>query len=189
MRALSLFAVALCATGVLGSPSPARAEDKLVVCHAGLITLASFAQHIKNLRALKRYEPEEIDALVKRERDNGPGFLSAQVLVQEEVSGSGTYDLRTFHGLADARSYRNVTAWNCERDDYPIVYFVGFRVREVKDGAIWVSRESDIVNVVALKTLDPKLDRGLKVKLFKADEVLCDDIGKGCNNSIWYERQ
>lgn len=50
------------------------------------------------------------------------------------------------------------------RRDYPIVSFVGFRVRKVEDGAIYVSREKDIVNVISL-ALDPAkiaqvIDRG-----------------------------
>lgn len=37
------------------APAPALAEDKIAICHAGLIKLASFAQHIKTLRGAKRY--------------------------------------------------------------------------------------------------------------------------------------
>ena len=65
---------------------------------------------IEHLRALKRYTPEQIDALIARNRKGGPEFFSSQIIVQENASGSGTFDLRQTHGLNDA-TYRNVTAW------------------------------------------------------------------------------
>ena len=55
-----------------------------------------------------------------------PDFFSSQVIIQEEQSGSGTFDLRMVHGLSDARHQTNVTVWTCRAKDYPIAYFVGF---------------------------------------------------------------
>ena len=128
------------AWGSVAVPSTATADDKVILCHAGLITLPSFAQHIASVRKAKRYSAEDIDALIARNRKGGPKFFSSQIIVQENPSGSGTYDLRLTHGLSDATS-RNVTAWACEAEDYPIVYFVGFRVRKIEYGTIFVSRE------------------------------------------------
>jgi hypothetical protein len=137
---------------------------------------------------MTRYSKEDIDGLVAQERKGGPKFFSSQVIVQEEQSGSGTFDLRNVHGLSDAKHYTNVTAWTCQAEDYPIVYFVGFRVRKIADGTIFVSREKTTVNVISLKAIDPDLDKHTKVKLFKSGKVLCDDIGKGCAPEIFYER-
>ncbi len=168
---------------------PAQAEDKIAFCHAGLVKLASFAQHIKALRKHRRYEPAQIDELIAKQRKGGADFFSSQVIVQEEQSGSGTFDLRLFHGLSTATDYRNVTAWDCQLDDYPVVYFVGFRVREVKDNTIFVTREKDIVNVISLKALDPKLDKHIKVQVFEGDKVLCRDLGAECEPGIFYSRE
>jgi hypothetical protein len=78
----------------------------------------------------------------------------------------------------------------CLNDDYPIVYFVGFHVRDIgDDGSILVTREKDIVNVISLKALDPKLDKQTKVKIFQSDKVLCEDIGKHCDPTIFYSRE
>ena len=169
--------------------SPAVAEQKIAICHAGLIKLGDFDKHIKAIRDARRYEPEQIDDLIKKHRKYGDEFFSSQIIVQEELSGSGTFDLRMFHGLSHAADYRNVTAWDCQREDYPIVYFIGFRVREIEANTIFVSREKDIVNVIALNVLDTKLEKHLKVQLFKADKVLCRDIAKECDPAIFYERQ
>jgi hypothetical protein len=170
-------------------PSVAAAEGmKVTVCHAGIVDLLSFSAHVKKLRGMTRYSKEDIDGLIAQERKGGPDFFSSQVIVQEEQSGSGTFDLRMIHGLSDAKNYINVTAWNCQREDYPIVYFVGFRVRKIVDGAIYVSRQKSIVNVISLKTIDPELDKDVKVKLLEDGKVLCDDIGKGCVAGIFYER-
>ena len=109
--------------------------------------------------------------------------------MQESQSGSGTYDLRLFHGLSGAKDYRNVTAWDCRMSDYPIVYFVGFRVRQIDKRTIFVSRERDIVNVISLSALDPSLNRGTKVQVFEKDQVLCQDIGTGCDPHIFDTRQ
>jgi hypothetical protein len=177
---------AVLAWGSVAVTSTAAAEDKVILCHAGLITLPSFAQHIANLRKAKRYSAEDIDALIARNRKGGPEFFSSQIIVQENPSGSGTYDLRLVHGLSDA-TYRNVTAWACEGEDYPIVYFVGFRVRKIEDGAIFVSREKDVVNVISLKALDPKLDKHIKVKLTESDKILCQDIGDRCDAGIFHD--
>ncbi len=169
--------------------SAASAEDKIALCHAGLINLTSFAKHVANLRGMKRYERQDIDKLIARERAGGPEFFSSQIIIQEEQSGSGTFDLRMMHGMSDAEHYRNVTAWACQAEDYPIVYFVGFRVRAIDGGAIQVAREQDVVNVISLKALDGKLDRPLKVMLFQSDKVLCQDINKGCDKGIFYGRE
>src|SRR5450755_1146896 len=40
---------AVLAWGSVAVTSTAAAEDKVILCHAGLITLPSFAQHIANL--------------------------------------------------------------------------------------------------------------------------------------------
>ncbi len=97
--------------------------------------------------------------------------------------------MRLFHGLSDAASYRNVTAWACQADDYPIAYFVGFRVRKIENGTIFVTREKDVLNVIALKALDQKLEKKLKVQIFEGDKVLCPDLGKSCGSGIWYSRE
>jgi hypothetical protein len=169
--------------------APAHAdEQKFALCHAGLITLAPFAQHVQKMRALSRYGKDQIDDLIARNRKGGPDFFSSQIVIKQEPSGSGTYDLRMVHGLADATSYRNVTAWTCNGpEDYPIVYFVGFRVRKIEDNTIFVSREKDVVNVISLHELDPKLDRPLAVKLEDSKKVLCEDVNKRCDASIFYD--
>jgi hypothetical protein len=49
------------------------------------------------------------------------------------------------HSASEPQDYRNVTAWDCRAEDFPIVYFIGFRVRKIENGTIFVSREKDIV--------------------------------------------
>ena len=96
--------------------------------------------------------------------------------------------LRAVHGLSDAASYRNVTAWTCNApEDYPIVYFVGFRVRKIEDNTIFVSREPDVVNVISLHALDRKLDKPLAVKLEESKKLLCQNVNKGCEPGIFYD--
>jgi hypothetical protein len=168
-------------------PSAASAGT-IALCHAGLITLGSFDQLIKEMRASTRDEPKEIDDLVARARKGGPEFFSSQIIIQEEQSGSGTFDLRRTHGLSGAKTYRNVTAWACEAEDYPIVYFVGFRVMAIEDGIITVAREKDVVNVISLHALDPELKKHLQVKTKDRNELLCRDLGEGCIDRIYYDR-
>jgi hypothetical protein len=185
---IRLVGAACLAAAALAPPSPAPAGT-IALCHAGLVTLGSFDQLIKEMRASNRDEPKAIDALVARARKGGPEFFSSQIIIQEEPSGSGTFDLRRTHGLSGAKSYRNVTAWACEADDYPIVYFVGFRVREIADGTITVSREKDIVNVISLHALDPELKKHLQVKIKDSAEILCRDLAEGCIDRIYYGRE
>jgi hypothetical protein len=185
---IRLVGAACLAAASLAAPSAAPAGT-IALCHAGLITLGSFDQLIKEMRASKRDDPKDIDALVARARKGGPEFFSSQIIIQEEQSGSGTFDLRRTHGLSGAKSYRNVTAWACEADDYPIVYFVGFRVRKIENGVITVSREKDIVNVISLHALDPELKKHLQVKIEDNNEVLCRDLGAGCIDRIYYGRE
>jgi hypothetical protein len=164
------------------------AEEKVALCHAGLITLTSFSKHIEHLRGMTRYEPQDIDNLVAMQRKGGAEFFSSQIFVQEEQSGSGTFDLRTVHGINDAIDYRNVTAWTCRAEDYPIVYFIGFRVREIHEGTIFVSREKKAVNVISLKAIDADLEKHLNIKIFEDKKVLCQDLGTGCEPQIFYDR-
>lgn len=182
-----LIPILLC-TLMLPCSASAAQVDKIALCHAGVATLVPFAEHVKFLRSSKRYTAEDVAELIARQRKGGPDFFSSQIIVQEEVSGSGTFDLRRIHGLETAK-YRNVTAWACERDDYPIVYFVGFRVRKIEDGVISVSREKHIVNVISLKALDPDLKNHLQVKMEDdGGALLCRDLGEGCIDRIFYDR-
>ena len=169
-------------------PSAAFAGEKIPLCHAGVVDLLSFVDHVQKLRGMSRYSREDVDGLVAQQRKGGPSFFSSQVIVQDEQSGSGTFDLRTVHGLNDAKHYRNVTSWTCQHEDYPIVYFVGFRVRNISDNTIFVSREKGVVNVISLKALDANLEKHVKVRSFEGDKVLCGDIGAGCIAEIFYER-
>src|SRR5436309_161574 len=184
------WAVLLGVNIIMLVPSAAFPEEKqIAICHAGLITLPSFEQHIADLHQAKRFDEGRIERLMARKRKGGPDFFTSQIIIQENISGSGTYDLRLFHGISGAHTkYRNVTGWGCQGDDYPIVYFVGFRVREIIDSQIQVSREKDIVNVISVKKLDPDFTQGTSVKLFDKEQVLCRDIGSGCIDSVLYDR-
>ena len=183
------FTVAFLATWIgFAAPSSAIAAEKIPLCHTGMVKLRSFADHVKMLRGMTRYSRQNIAELVAQQKKGGSGFFSSQVIVQGEPSGSGTFDLRTWHGLNDARQYTNLTPWTCEAEDYPIVYFVGFRVREISGTTISVSREEGTVNVLQLKTIDEDLEKHVKVKLFESEKVLCDDLVKGCDRGIFYER-
>jgi hypothetical protein len=184
LRRLAAAAILVCLMAV-----PAQAdEQKFALCHAGLITLAPFNQHIQKLRTAGRFEKADIDRLIERNRKGGPEFFSSQIVLKEEPSGSGTFDLRLVHGLSDATSYRNLTAWTCnDPDDYPIVYFVGFRATKIEDNTIYVLREKDLVNVISLHAIDAKLDRPLAVKLEESKKVLCQDVNKRCEASIFYD--
>ena len=81
--------------------------------------------------------------------------------------------------------------------DYPIAYFVGFRVRKIEKGTIFVSREKGIVNVISLNALgvcsvDGKDDGcddsslNIKVRLLEGGKVLCPDIATECDQGIFY---
>jgi hypothetical protein len=187
LSSLRLLAAAALIASVTAAPARAD-QQKFALCHAGLVKLAPFEQHLKNMRELKRYSKEQIDELIARNRKGGPEFFSSQIVLKEEPSGSGTYDLQVVHGLSDAASYRNITAWTCNGpEDYPIVYFVGFRVRKIEDNTIFVSREPDVVNVISLHELDPKLDKPLAVKLEEGKKLLCEDVNKRCDAGIFYD--
>ena len=172
----------------LAAPS-ARAEDNIAMCSSGTIKLGSFTQHILELRRAHRYEPKEIDKLAADERAGGPDFFSSQVVVKQEQSGSGTFDLNLFQGFSDPQAkYQSVEKWHCEHDDYPLAYFVGYKVSGISDGAILVTRENGTVNVISLKKIDPNLDKQTSVRDFASHAVLCQDLAKGCVKTIFYGR-
>ncbi len=87
-----------------------------------------FSQHIVELRKSNRFAKEEIDKLISDERNGGPEFFSSQVVIKGEQSGSGDFDLNLFQGFSDQQAkYRTAKKWSCQSDDYPVVYFVGFK--------------------------------------------------------------
>jgi hypothetical protein len=182
-RLVVLAALALCS-----SPSLALAGPRIPLCHTGIVTLLSFEDHLKALRELNRYTGEDIDGLAAQQRKGGAAFFSSQIIVQEEPAASAMYDLRTVHGLNDAKKYRNLTEWTCDRAGYPTVTFVGFRVRAIDKGTILVSRAPGAVNVISLKRIDARLGRRIKVRIQPGNRLLCDDIAKGCIPQIFYER-
>jgi hypothetical protein len=166
---------------------PAIADEKIRFCATGTIKLGSFRDHLAVIRKARRYEPADISDLIKKERRGGPNFFSSQVVIKEEQSGSGDFDLHLFQGFSDPHAkYEPVKKWDCDHDDYPVAYFVGFKVREISDGAIFVSRDKGMVNIISLKEIDPKLEKGTSVKVFHSGAVLCQDIAKGCVRTIFY---
>lgn len=110
------------------------------------------------------------------------------MIVQEEQSGSGTFDLRMVHGLSDARHYTNAHGLDLPGEGLSNRLFRRVRVRRSADGTIVVSREKTTVNVISLKAIDAELNNQTKVRVFDGDKMLCDDIGKGCIAGIFYER-
>jgi hypothetical protein len=171
------------------APSAARAEDTIALCSSGTIVLGSFTQHVLELRRAHRSTPKEIDNLIAAERAGGPDFFSSQIVIERAQSGSSDFDLNLFQGFSDPQAkYQSVEKWHCKSDDYPLAYFVGFKVTEIGDGAIFVSRENGTVNVISLKKLDPELDKHMSVKDFHSRATLCEDIASGCSKGIFYGR-
>jgi hypothetical protein len=188
LAAAKYWAIAASVILVLGfAEQPATGKEDIKFCATGSITLGPFKQHIAELRKTNRYSAEEIAKSIANQRAGGLEFFSSQVVIKKEQSSSGDYDLNRFQGFSDPQAkYRRQTNWSCEADDYPIVYFVGFKVREFRNGAIFVSREKGKVNVISLKKLDPSSNKHTKVQDFESHSVLCNDIGNGCSKGIFY---
>ena len=165
------------------------AQQTIETCATGTITFGPFAQHIAEIRKANRYEPAEINKLIADQRAGGPDFFSTQVVIKEEQSGSGDFDLHLFQGFSDPQAnYQSVEKWHCEHDDYPVAYFVGFKVSGISGGAILVSHQKETVNIISLKKIDPDLDKHTSVKDSASHAVLCRDIAKGCIKTIFYGR-
>jgi len=169
--------------------APAAQADKIELCSAGAITMGPFDEHIAKIREANRCDKDDIDKLIADQKEGGPDFFSTQVVIKEEQSGSGTFDLNLFQGFSDPKAkYRSTVKWHCGHDDYPVAYFVGFKVKEVRDGTIFVTREKETVNVISLKNIDPDLDKHTKVVDAQSRAVLCADIAEGCVKTIFYGR-
>jgi hypothetical protein len=175
---------------ILGLPAQAAlAGEAFKICSSGSITLGSFEDHVAELRKSSRYTAEDIDDLERKQRQGGPEFFSSQIVIKQEQSGSGDFDLNLFQGFSDPQAkYRSLKAWDCAAADYPVAYFIGFKVREIRNGVIFVSREKGAVNVISLKGLDPDLEKHTRVKVFHSDSVLCRDIGAACIGTVFYGR-
>ena len=182
---LALAAVTAC--HLICAVPAAVADENIKYCSLGSIRLASFGRHIAELRRSNRYDKEAIDKLVADEKAGGPDFFSSQIVIKEEQSGSGDFDLYLFQGYSDPDTkYHGRMKWACDYDDYPVAYFVGFKVREICNGAIYISREKGSVNVISLNKIDPNLDKHTIVKEFQTGAVLCEDVAKGCGKGIFY---
>jgi hypothetical protein len=167
----------------------AMAADTINFCATGTMTMGPFDEHIAEIRKANRYEKADIDELIAEQKAGGPDFFSTQVVIKEEQSGSGDFDLHLFQGFSDPLAKYNVTMeWRCKSADYPVAYFVGFKVRQIDGHAILVSREKGAVNIISLKTIDPGLDKPTSVKDADNHAVLCADIAKGCIKTIFYGR-
>ena len=187
MRLLLLIAIAGCALNLMAPL--AMAADTIDFCATGAMTMGPFDEHIAEIRKANRYEKADIDELIAEQKAGGPDFFSTQVVIKEEQSGSGDFDLHLFQGFSDPQAkYNVVEKWHCEHDDYPVAYFVGFKVTAISGGAILVTREKGTVNVISLKKIDPGLDKPTSVKDFASHAVLCADIATGCIKTIFYGR-
>jgi len=175
---------------VLGfCPLPAIAQQGINFCATGTMTMGPFDAHIAEIRKANRYEKADIDELIAEQKAGGPDFFSTQVVIKEEQSGSGDFDLHLFQGFSDPQAkYNVVEKWHCDHDDYPVAYFVGFKVRQITGQTILVSREKGTVNIISLKTIDPGLDKPTSVKDADNHAVLCADIATGCIKTIFYGR-
>jgi hypothetical protein len=167
----------------------AMAADTIDFCATGTMTMGPFDEHIAEIRKANRYEKADIDELIAEQKAGGPDFFSTQVVIKEEQSGSGDFDLHLFQGFSDPQAKYNVTMeWRCKSADYPVAYFVGFKVRQITGQTILVSRENGTVNIISLKNIDPGLDKPASVKDADSHAVLCTDIAKGCVKTIFYGR-
>ena len=187
MRSLLLIVLAGCLFNF--ATQTAMAEDKIEICSSGTMTMGPFDEHIAEIRKANRYEKADIDELIAEQKAGGPDFFATQVVIKEEQSGSGTFDLNMFQGFSDPQAkYQSIEKWHCEHDDYPLAYFVGFKVSGISGGAILVTRKKGTVNVISLKKIDPDLDKHTGVKDFASHAVLCQDIAEGCIKTIFYGR-
>jgi hypothetical protein len=187
MRWLPLVVLSGCLLN-LAAPT-AMAADAIHFCATGTMTMGPFDEHIAEIRKANRYEKADIDELIDEQKAGGPDFFSTQVVIKEEQSGSGDFDLHLFQGFSDPKAkYNVVEKWHCEHDDYPVAYFVGFKVRQIMGQTILVSREKGTVNIISLKTIDPDLDKPTSVKDADNHAVLCADIATGCIKTIFYGR-
>lgn len=185
----TLRLVALVGSAFILAGQSASAAEPIKFCSTGTITMGSFAEHIEALRKARRYEAAEIDKLIADQRAGSPGFFSSQVVVKEEQSGSGDFDLNLFQGFSDPHTkYRRDKPWACKAEDYPVVYFVGFKVKAIDKGGITVARQKGAVNVVSVKSIDPDLDKHTRVTEGQNGAVLCEDIAAGCVKQIFYGR-
>jgi hypothetical protein len=167
----------------------AVAADTIEFCATGTMTMGPFDEHIAEIRKANRYEKADIDELIAEQKAGGPDFFSTQVVIKEEQSGSGDFDLHLFQGFSDPQAKYNVAMkWRCKSADYPVAYFVGFKVRQITGQTILVSREKGAVNIISLKTIDPNLDKPTSVKDADNHAVLCADIATGCIKTIFYGR-
>jgi hypothetical protein len=187
MRPLLPIMLASCLF-ILAAP-PAMAADTVDFCATGTMTMGPFDEHIAEIRKANRYEKADIDELIAEQKAGGPDFFSTQVVIKEEQSGSGDFDLHLFQGFSDPQAkYKVAMEWRCKSADYPVAYFVGFKVRQIDGHAILVSREKGTVNIISLKKIDPDLDKPTSVKDADNHAVLCADIAKGCIKTIFYGR-
>src|SRR5580700_9399143 len=148
MRRLLLLALVACALNPMAPP--VMAADTINFCATGTMTMGPFDEHIAEIRKANRYEKADIDELIAERRAGGPDFFSTQVVVKEEQSGSGDFDLHLFQGFSDPQAkYNVVEKRHCEHDDYPVAYFVGFKVRQITGQTILVSREKGTVNIIS----------------------------------------
>jgi hypothetical protein len=187
MRCLLLIALASCPLN-LAAPT-ATAADPIDFCAKGTMTMGPFDEHIAEIRKANRYEKADIDELIAEQKAGGPDFFATQVVIKEEQSGSGDFDLHLFQGFSDPQAKYNVTMeWRCKSADYPVAYFVGFKVRQITGQTILVSPEKGTVNIISLKAIDPDLDKPTSVKDADNHAVLCADIATGCIKTIFYGR-
>src|ERR1700731_5007990 len=142
-----LIALTGCALNL--AASSAIAADAINFCATGTMMMGSFDEHIAEIRKANRYEKADIDELIAEQKAGGPDFFSTQVVIKEEQSGSGDFDLHLFPGFSDPQAkYNVVEKWHCEHDDYPVAYFVGFKVRQITGQTILVSREKGTGNII-----------------------------------------
>ena len=182
-----LIAVTRCALNL--AASSAIAADAINFCATGTMMMGSFDEHIAEIRKANRYEKADIDELIAEQKAGGPDFFSTQVVIKEEQSGSGDFDLHLFQGFSDPQAkYAVAQEWRCKSADYPVAYFVGFKVRQITGQTILVSREKGTVNIISLKTIDPDLEKPTSVKDADNHAVLCADIATGCIKTIFYGR-
>jgi hypothetical protein len=186
MRCLFILILA----GLVLAPT-ARAADAIKFCTIGHMTFGSFADHIAFIKKANRYDKKEIDDLIKQQKAGGPDFFSTQVVIKSEQSGSGDFDLHMFQGHSDpGTTYKADQEWACGHDDYPVAYFIGFKVETIADHAITVSRSKGLVNVISIKSIDPDLKAHTRVVETGSDKVLCKDIdadsNPGCIPQIFY---
>jgi hypothetical protein len=150
-------------------------NQAITYCSQATVEMPSADHHRSSLAENSRYGPEEATKVDELAARFGQRYLDYQLILHEELSASGWFDIEGQNGIQEAKVSK-ISHWACNdgENDYPLLFMIGVQPESIRQGALYVSFKRGVYNIISLSSL--RNAKTIPVKLAASNELVCIDV-------------